>query len=320
MILVTGGTGFIGSTLIQHLIASGKSVRALKRLHSTIPTILQHQDTIEWVDGDLLDYFSLKDAFKGITQVYHCGAKVSYVSSDKKQLMRVNIEGTTHIVNLCLANACRLVHVSSIAALGDDEKGKTITEKTPWVWNKEKSNYSISKYEAEREVWRGISEGLDAVIVNPSVVIGASLEQSESGKIFELLEKGLSFYPAGGTGFVDVEDVVTIMIKLMNDRNLSGEGFIINTENLSYQELFSRYAQVSQKKAPAHLANKTVLGIAWRLLYLTRLFGIKSIGITKEMAQASSKKSSYSNKKILDTLQYSFKPLQESFQEIHSSL
>ena len=320
MILVTGGTGFIGSTVILQLLTSGKSVRALKRIQSTIPVILKDKEGIEWVNGDLLDYYSLKDAFVGITHVYHCAAMVSYVSSDKIQLMRTNVEGTTHIVNLCVDNSCRLLYVSSVAALGDNERGKPISEKTPWTWSKEKSNYSISKYEAEREVWRGMSEGLNAVIVNPSVVIGASVEASESGKIFELLEKGFSFFPAGGTGFVDVDDVAKIMIKLMNREDISEDNFIINNENLSYQELFSRYAEVSKKKAPVYLLSKSVLAFVWRLSFITKKIGLKNVAITKEVARASSKNSFYSNQKVLDTLQYSFKSLKISFQEIHSSL
>lgn len=320
MILVTGGTGFIGSTLIHQLLASGKSIRALKRIQSTIPVILQKKEGIEWVNGDLLDYYSLKDAFVGVSQVYHCAAMVSYVSSDKKQLMRTNVEGTTHIVNLCYDHSCRLVYVSSVAALGDNERGKFISEKTPWTWSKEKSNYSISKYEAEREVWRGMSEGLDAVIVNPSVVIGASIEPSESGRIFELLDKDISFYPSGSTGFVDVEDVAKIMIELMGRPDISEENFIINNENLSYQELFSKYAQVSEKKAPVYLANKTVLGFVWYLSSFVKTLGLRKKGITKEVARASSRNAFYSNQKIVDRLQYSFKSLKTSLQEIHSSL
>lgn len=319
MILITGGTGFIGSHLIQELTDSGKSVRAIKRSQSIIPSNLQDNKLIEWVDADLIDYFSLADAFKDISEVYHCAAFVSYEEADKKQLMKVNVQGTAHIVNLCLLHQVRLLYLSSVAALGTSEKGQAITEKTQWEWDKNKSNYSISKYEAEREVWRGISEGLDAVILNPSIVIGPFKENSESGKIFELLEKGFAFYPSGSTGFVDVEDLIEIMITLMNRTDISNERFIVNAINVSYKDFFIEYARISGNKAPKYHAGKNRLAIAWRFLKALKILGIKKSGITKEIAQASSKKSHYSNDKISTILQYSFKPFNKSLAEIHAS-
>lgn len=319
MILITGGTGFIGSHLIQELTDSGKSVRAIKRSQSIIPSNLQDNKLIEWVEADLIDYFSLEDAFKDISEVYHCAALVSYEAADKKQLMKVNAQGTAHIVNLCLLHQARLLYLSSVAALGNSEKGQAISEKTQWEWDKNKNNYSISKYEAEREVWRGMSEGLNAVILNPSIVIGPFKEYAESGKIFELLEKGFLFYPSGSTGFVDVDDLINIMKTLMNRTDISEERFIINAVNISYKKFFTKYAKITGKKAPKYLAGKNRLAIAWRFLKALKILGIKKSGITKEVAQASSKKSHYSNKKISTLLQYSFKPFNKSLTEIHAS-
>lgn len=320
MILITGGTGFIGSYLIKQLLASGKSVRATKRQGSIIPEDLKDNPKIEWVEADLLDYFSLKNAFNGVTEVYHCAALVSYAPEDKNKISKINIEGTTYIVNLCQDFQVRLLYVSSVAALGDNEKNKLITEKTHWVWNKSKSNYSISKYEAEREVWRGIAEGLDAVIVNPSIIIGPSNGKSESGRIFELLEKDLIIYPKGSAGFIDVEDVVNLMITLMERVDISGESFILNATNISYQELFAKYSKIIGKKAPKYKADKVLMGLAWRGVTILKLFGIRRFALTKEIALASLKKNIYSNQKIVDTLGYSFKTLDKSLEEIHSSL
>lgn len=321
MILITGGTGFIGSYLIKQLLSiTEKPIRSIKRVDSIIPDFLTNNSQIEWVDADLLDYFALEEAFEGISEVYHCAALVSYASEDKKQLMKVNVGGTTHIVNLCQDKQVKLVYVSSVAALGNNVKGKVITEDTKWEWSKHKSNYSISKYEAEREVWRGIAEGLQAVIVNPSVVIGVSHGRSESNKIFELLEKGLNFYPPGSTGFVNVEDVAKIMTHLMSRPDVFGNAFILNESNVSYKELFLKYASFTGKRARKHVANKGLMETAWRLAALLKAFGIKRIGLTKEIAKASIKKNSYSNQKITATLNYSFKPLDKSLEEIHSSL
>lgn len=320
MILVTGGTGFIGSYLIKQLLLSGKSIRAIKRHDSIIPAFLQTYSQIEWVEADLLDYFSLLEAFKGVSEVYHCAALVSYLSEDKKKIMKVNVEGTIHIVNLCLDCKVKLIYVSSVAALGDNEKGRDINEKSYWVWNKHKSRYSISKYEAEREVWRGIAEGLSAIIVNPSVVIGVSNGKSESGRIFELLEKGLNFYPCGSAGFVNVNDVATIMVELMSRPDALGNAYILNERNISYKELFTRYSILTGNPPPKYRIDKSLMGFAWRIVSLFRAFGIKRFGLTKEVALASIKKNTYSNQKIIKTLNYSFKPLEKSLEEIHSSL
>ncbi|HLT42202.1 MAG TPA: NAD-dependent epimerase/dehydratase family protein [Sphingobacteriaceae bacterium] len=320
MILVTGGTGFIGSYLIKQLLSSGKSIRAIKRRDSIVPKILQSNSQIEWVEADLLDYFSLQEAFKGVSEVYHCAALVSYRPDDKKRIMQVNVEGTTHIVNLCLDCQAKLVYVSSVAALGENEKGRDIDEKSYWIWSKHTSRYSISKFEAEREVWRGIAEGLLAVIVNPSVVIGVSNGKSESGRIFELLEKGLNLYPSGSAGFVDVNDVATIMVELMSRTDALGKGFILNGRNISYKELFTKYSVLSGNPPPKYRVSYGLMGIAWRIVSLLRGLGIKRFGLTKEIALASLKKSTYSNKKISDALNYSFKPLEESLEEIHASL
>ncbi len=320
MILITGGTGFIGSYLIKQLLLSEKPIRSIKRKNSIIPDFLKNTSKIEWVDADVLDYFALEEAFVGVSEVYHCAAMVSYASEDKKQLMKVNVEGTTNIVNLCLDKQVKLLYMSSVAALGNNVKGVPVNENNYWAWNKHKSTYSISKYEAEREVWRGIAEGLDAVIVNPSIVIGISQGRSESNKIFELLEKGLNFYPPGSAGFVNVEDVAKITTQLISRPEVFGSAFILNESNISYKELFLKYALLTGKPAPKHVANKGLMEIAWRMVAILRAFGIKRFGLTKEIAQASVKKNLYSNQKIVETLHYSFKSLDKSLEEIHSSL
>jgi nucleoside-diphosphate-sugar epimerase len=244
---------------------------------------------------------------------------VSYAPEDKKQIMKVNVEGTTNVVNLCLDNHIKLLYVSSVAALGNNIKGNLITEKSQWIWDSGKSNYSISKYEAEREVWRGIAEGLKAVIINPSVVIGISNGRSESNKIFEMLEKGIVFSPTGSAGFVNVEDVIKIMVQLMSRPDVLGHSFILNESNISYKELFHKYSLLTDRPAPKYTVNKSLMEIAWRTVAFLKSFGIKRFGLTKEIALASVRTNSYSNQKIVKTLDYSFKSLDKSLEEIHSS-
>ena len=233
MILVTGATGFLGTELILQLTAQNLKVRALKRSKSKISDLLNNNDKIEWFVADINEPEILAEAFEGVTQVYHCAAFISFNPKDKPKLLNINIEGTANIVNLCLQYGTRLVHVSSVAALGDAKKDNLITEKDFWEYDANVHAYAISKYEGEMEVWRGIAEGLNAVIVNPSVIIGKNAGFEGSGAIFKLVKDGLKFYTDGATGIVDVEDVAKCMILLMNSK-ITAERFILSADNLHF--------------------------------------------------------------------------------------
>lgn len=315
MILVTGGTGFLGSTLIKLLIEQGLAVVATKRASSAIPDMLKSSSLIEWVDADVTDYFALADIFTNVSQVYHCAAKVSYQKEDAQELFLVNVEGTAHIVNLCLEHNVRLVHVSSIAALGSSKNNKPVNELDKWEYNPKMSNYALSKYKSELEVWRGINEGLDAVIVNPSVIMGLGSYKKGSGAIFELVNNGIKIFTGGSVGIVDVEDVAKIMIQLMNS-NIARERFILNAENISNKELLYRIAQLIDKKPPTIKANNLMLSAAWRLSKILSLVTGKKPVITEESVQAASSILAYSNEKITNAINYSFKPLNRTLQEI----
>lgn len=315
MILVTGATGFLGAELIHQLTSQGKKLRALKREHSVIPDLIRENEQIDWVIADINEFSDLEEAFQDVDQVYHCAAVVSFNPKDKATLLRVNIEGTSNIVNLCAEFGARLLHVSSVASLGQAKNGALITENDLWEYDAKAHTYAISKYEGEMEVWRGIAEGLDAVIVNPSVIIGKGTGCSGSGAIFKMVKDGLSFYTQGATGMVDVSDVAACMITLMNSKE-SAERFIISAENINYQELFEKIATGYGIKAPSREAKPWMLAIAWRLAKLASLFSGKSYGLTRATAKSSLNKSLYSNNKILDTTGLTFKPLSQSIQEI----
>lgn len=319
MILVTGATGFLGSELISQLIPQGKKLRALKRDNSVIPPLFKDNPLIDWVVADINDIATLEDAFEGITQVYHCAALVSFNPKDKTELLKVNIEGTSNIVNLCAAYDARLIHVSSIAALGEPKKGKQITENDYWEYDAKAHAYAISKYEGEMEVWRGIAEGLDAVIVNPSVIIGAKAGFNGSGAIFKLVKNGLSFYTKGATGIVDVQDVAKSMIALM-DSEISAERFTISSENYHYEQFFAEIAKGFGTAAPVKEAKPWMLGIAWRAAKLASFFTGKTPSLTSDAARSSLNTSYYSNDKIITTIDIKFKPLQQSIQETCAGL
>jgi len=319
MILVTGATGFLGAELIHQLTAQQLEVRALKRNGSTIPDLLQNNSLVKWYTADINDPETLADAFENITQVYHCAAFISFDPKDKAKLLHVNIEGTSNIVNLCTDLQIRLVHVSSIAALGNAKKGEQITEKDFWEYDPKVHAYAISKYEGEMEVWRGIAEGLDAVIVNPAVIIGKNAGFEGSGAIFKLVKEGLKFYTDGATGIVDVTDVAKSMIALMKS-NISGERFTLSADNLNYKDFFAEIAKGFGIKAPSTEAKPWMLGLAWRAAKLASIFSGKAPALTRDAARSSFNLSYYSNQKIKSAIGIEFKPLKESIKEVCESL
>lgn len=316
MILITGGTGFLGSTLIKQLIDQGIDVIATKRAQSIIPASLLSSSLIQWIDADINDYFELEDALEGVTKVYHCAALVSYQKKDAKSLFKVNVEGTANIVNLCLEKNIRLLHVSSIAALGTNKDNLPVSEKDHWEHSPTTSNYSLSKYQAEMEVWRGITEGLDAVIVNPSVILGAAAKDKGSGAIFSMINKGLKFYPKGSVGIVDVVDVASIMIQLMEKGEITAERYIINHLNIPNRDLLSVASVLMNKPEPTIEVSETLLQIASTVSSMLAVFKKSDSSLTKETAAASSAKLQYSNAKVQSLLNHSYRPLEQTLKEI----
>lgn len=315
MILVTGGTGFLGAELLKQLTDRGLAVRALRREKSKIPALIQHNTLIEWFNADINEPATLEEAFENVTQVYHCAAFVSLSSKHKKQLFHVNIDGTSNLVNLCMEHNCRLLHVSSVAALGIAKKDNQITEKNFWEYDSKAHAYGLSKYEGEMEVWRGINEGLNAVIVNPSIIIGKNAGFEGSGAIFKLVKDGFSFYTNGASGFVAVEDVAQSMILLM-DAEVSGERYIISAGNLHYKDLFTEIANGFGVKAPTKEAKPWMLGLAWRALKIASLFSKQDPSITKDTARSSITLSYYNNNKVIEQTGITFKPVRDCITEI----
>ena len=316
MILVTGATGFLGAELAMQLTKQGKRIRCIKRVKSIIPDNLKsYQTHIEWLEADLMDIFALENALKGITQVYNCAAWVSLKQADKKPMITANVTGTANLVNLCLLHHIRLVHVSSIAAIGQAKPGELITENHYLDEGSEDDGYAISKLESEMEVWRGIAEGLDAVIVNPSLIIGASAGTNGSGQLFETVRKGLKFYTAGSSGLVDVEDVAKCMISLM-DSTVHSERFIISAENRDYKNITTEIAIGFGIKPPAKYAKHWMMGLAWRAAAFVAAITGKDPFLDKVAAQSASLTRNYDNSKIKKAIGIEFKPLSVSIKEI----
>lgn len=329
MIFVTGGTGMVGAHLLVELTKNHDKIIALKRkTSSTVQTRKvflwyaehpqQQFEKIQWVDGDIRDYFSLDDAIQNVEKVYHAAAHVSFLPREFQKTAKTNVEGTANIVNIALKKNIRLCHVSSIASLGSESAGIAVHENSERTNSETYSPYSLSKFYSETEVWRGIAEGLDAVIVNPSVIIGAWDWKNGSSQMFTAIANGLKFYTKGITGFVDVNDTVKAMIKLM-DSDISGERFVLNSENISYQQLFQLIADVLQCKPPSIFIAPPVTGVLWRLDALkSRLPGCKPL-LTKYTARSAHKKSSYDSNKIRHEKRiggFNFTPVKQSISEI----
>jgi nucleoside-diphosphate-sugar epimerase len=315
MILVTGATGFLGSELAKQIADKGLPLRCTKRHMSVIPAILIPYPHIEWVDADMHEQFQLEEALQGITKVYHCAAWVSLKQSDKNAMIRANVTGTANLVDLCLERGIRLVHVSSIAAIGIAKPGELINENHHLDVATENDGYAISKLESEMEVWRGIAEGLDAVIVNPSLIIGANAGIKGSGQLFETVRKGLKFYTEGSAGFVDVEDVAKSMITLM-ESDITAQRYIINAENREYQPLTTEIAQGFHIKPPAFLAKPWMMGLAWRAAAVIGYITRRPPALDKIAALSSTQNRDYDNSKIKAAIAIDFKPISQTIAEI----
>ena len=260
MILVTGGTGLEGAHLLLHLVEQGENVRAMYRSTTSIEKTknlfsLYNKshlfEKIEWMEADILDIPSLENAFQNIDFVYHCAALISFDPKDEEVIRKTNIEGTANIVNFCLAYKIKkMLFVSSIAALGDlNATETTISETTEWNPEKPHSDYAISKYGAEMEVWRGQQEGLNVLIVNPGVILGPGFPEQGSGALFSAVAKGLSFYTLGTTGFIAVTDVVETSNRLMKSE-IQNERFTLIENNYSFQEILNCIADSLNVKRP----------------------------------------------------------------------
>lgn len=326
MILVTGGTGLVGSHVLYDLTAKGKQVKALKRkksstgilkklfsVYSTEPeTLLQR---IEWVEGDVRDYFSLEAAMQDVDYVYHCAAVVLFDPKDRPMMMKINVAGTANMVNSCLASGIKkLCFVSSVAALGRSGQDVMVDETCDWIDSKENSVYAISKYAAEREVWRGIAEGLQTVIVNPSIIIGPGDPKKSSVQLLKRASQANSFYTEGVNAFVDVRDVTRAMIHLM-DSNIVNERFVLAGSNISYHHLFNLMADGFSNKRPSIHVKPWIFELLWRIEMVRASLTGSSVLITRETARTSSKRYLYSSEKIRKQIGFEFIPIEVSIRE-----
>jgi len=331
MILVTGATGLVGSHLALQLIENGENIRAIYRSStSKMATKSLFElygkgnlfEKIEWIQADITDVPSLEIAFANVDSVYHCAALISFDPKDEALLRKTNIEGTANIVNFSIANGVKkLCFVSSIAALGDlKEHEIRITEATDWNPEKPHSDYAISKYGAEMEIWRGQQEGLKVAVLNPGIILGPGFWNKGSGALFSAVANGLPFYTKGFTGFVAVSDVVAILILAMNkieeNENNNGQRFVIIEDNYSYETILNTIAEALKVKKPKFYATKWITEIAWRLDWVASTIFNQKRKLSKETALSSHSVDLYSNEKAIATFAFQFKNSQNYIYEI----
>jgi dihydroflavonol-4-reductase len=323
--LITGATGLVGAHVAWRLLQLNKPVVAIKRTNSDISKtkkLFSYYSSdneylfnqIKWIDADVSDIYSLIDALEGIDSVYHCAGMVSFSSKQKNELHKINTIGTANLVNACLEqNINALCHVSSIATLQNPDISNNINESVYWKSSPTASDYAISKYNGEREVWRGIEEGLNAVIVNPGVIIGPGFWKQSSGKLIDTCYKGTLFYTDGLGATIDARDVANCMIELIEKKHFN-KRFVITENNYPYKDIFTIIHQAFLKKAPYIKAGKPLLEIAkWIDALKTLVTGQERI-LTKDMIAGAISKNTYDSSLIKRTLDYRFIPLSSTLE------
>jgi nucleoside-diphosphate-sugar epimerase len=299
-ILLTGGTGFLGSYILAALVQQDYTVYALRR-GSTIPHWIDAAllEKVQWITGDVLDIIGLEEAMKNVDAVIHAAAMVSFNASERKELYQINVEGTANVVNACLEKKVkRLVHVSSVAALGRKVGGGLVDEKAKWEENPLQTHYARSKYKAELHVWRGYSEGLDTVILNPSTILGFGDWTKSSCAIFKQMYDGFKWYTPGLNGFVDVQDVALATLLLLEEGK-NGERYVVNGDTWAFQQLQEQIANGFNKPVPRLKANAFILGLAWRIEAIRSFITGKKPLLTRESARVALSETAFDNRKLL---------------------
>ncbi|HET7899314.1 MAG TPA: NAD-dependent epimerase/dehydratase family protein, partial [Flavisolibacter sp.] len=304
--------------IIQNLIEKGHPVRALRRSSSKLPFFIPPAvwKKVEWVEGDVLDVVALQEGMAGAEAVVHAAAVVSFLKANRAEMYTVNVEGTTNVVNMALESGVkRLLHVSSVAALGRTENATTVSEEKKWEATKMNTHYAITKHESEMQVWRGFAEGLSGVVINPSTILGYGNWHQSSCAIFKNAYKEFPWYTKGVNGFVGVEDTAEAAVRLLLS-DITEKRFIVNAENRSFQSVFDAIAKGFGKRPPHRYANKNMSEVAWRMEALkATLTGTKPL-LSKETAKIAHSHTQFSNLALLHALPgFELTPLDDVIQK-----
>lgn len=311
-ILITGATGLFGSYLTRRF-AMHHEVFCLKRkgqAHGLLEDFAAH---VQWKEGDVLDPISIEEAVEGMDLVIHAAGKVSFHPKDSDDLNKVNVEGTANVVNAMLGKGIdKLIHISSVSALGRTVEGKNCDENTTWVESDLNTPYAVSKYQAELEVWRGAMEGLQVMVLLPSVILGKLSDDRSSTQVYQYVLEGSKFYPPGSINYIDIRDAVDIAYGLFETGHW-GEKFILNSASISYREFFKQMAEAAGKKAPTKPVNDFQLSLAIWAIGIARALGLSKNPLNKQTAMLSKLEITMRNDKVQRLLGPVYRPLHESF-------
>jgi len=327
MYLITGATGFLGPHILLELLKRGEQVRALRRSDSSLLTVQHvfrgHQQEkllagIEWVEGDVLDPASLLDAMQGINKVIHAAGLVSFDSRDRQALFDINMEGTANMVNAALlAGVQKFLYVSSVAAIGGSTD-KVMDEKTSWKDSPLNSVYGNSKYAGEREVWRGMEEGLQVVVVEPAIFLGCGSPEKGGSGIYRVVKNGLRFYPGGSHGYVDTRDVAKACV-ILTESERANERFVLSVANKPHREVMGMIAKELGIKGPTLLSKPWMLSFFWRWEWLASRLMHRKPFITKELSNTSQANMLYSGEKMLGIAGFAYTPLEVTIKDMVAS-
>ena len=329
MILVSGGTGLLGSHLLYELVREHEEVVALKRPSSRLEEVKKvfgyYTDEvdelfrrIDWVDADLLNQAEVERTLIDVDQVYHCAGMVSFQPGDRRQMIHFNMQSTSNVVSACLAKGVsKLLHVSSTSAIGRPPQDSPANESMIWARSKTSTGYAESKFRSEMEVWRGMEEGLKAVIVNPSIILGAGFWERGSSSMFSRVAGGLKYAAPGITGYVGVQDVVSAMTRLMNS-DITGERFIISGGDYSYRQMFEMIGQALGVQRELKQVSDSLMKNLVRMDALAGFFTGKR-RITSEHVRAAFSEVHFSTEKIREALGMDFTPLEQVIEQVAGS-
>lgn len=312
MIAVTGANGLLGSYIVRKLIEEQKEFVALKRSESDLSLLSDVSSKIKWVDADVTNSIALEEAFANVRQVIHAAAIVSFNPRHSKKLFQVNVTGTRNVVNACLACGVeKLIHISSVAALGRIKGETTIDESHKWIDNPLNSSYAESKYLAELEVFRGQEEGLNTVLVNPSIILAAADWTKSSAKLFKYVWDQKKFYAERDINFVDARDVASVVTNFLKV-DAPGERFILNAGTIKLYDFFSKVAERFNRKAPTIKVSPSMLQLISNVESFRSWFTRSEPLITRETARLAGSYFVYNNKKIRKQLNFEFQSIDDT--------
>ncbi len=312
MILITGGTGLLGSQLIDDLTKKGNQILAPKRFESIVPDFLSNNNQVTWVDGNLFDLDFLSDCLSQVDTVIHAAAIVNFSAKNLNKLYRTNVALTKQIVDSSLTKGIKhFVHISSVAALGRDGKSLSLDETAKWAESDGNTHYARSKHLAELEVWRSIEEGLPATIVNPSVILGRCDITRSSGVLFGRILKNSKYYPEGNGNFVDVRDVSIAIQKIM-EKKIIGERFILNGISLDNKELYTKVAQRLNKKLPSKEITRKQLKYLKPIENFISFLSFRTPQISRDIIKLVGTSYKYLNKKSIEELELNYTDIDDT--------